>query len=79
MVRVRIELTSTLTQEDEKKLAPALLKAISGLMDMLPIAYMIRVETTDEQVLQHLNPESAAWDRQVTPFTDAPPRSQVES
>ena len=46
---MQIELTSTLTQEDENRLAPALLKALSGLLDMLPIAYMIRIETTDEQ------------------------------
>ena len=39
---VHIELTSTLTQEDENKLAPAVLKAISGMLEMLPIAYMIR-------------------------------------
>ena len=78
MVRVRIELTSTLTQEDEKKLAPALLKAISGLMDMLPIAYLVRVETTDEQVLQHVSPDIPAWERE-TPLTDAAPGSLLES
>lgn len=60
---MRIELTSTLTQEDEDRLAPALLKALSGLLDMLPIAYMIRVETTDEHVLQHVSPKIAAWDQ----------------
>ncbi len=43
--------------------APALLKALSGLLDMLPIAYMIRVETTDEHVLQHVSPKIAAWDQ----------------
>ena len=59
---MRIELTSTLTQEDEDRLAPALLKALSGLLDMLPIAYMIRVETTDEHVLQHVSPRILEWD-----------------
>jgi hypothetical protein len=78
VVRVRIELTSTLTQEDEKKLAPALLKAISGLMDMLPVAYLVRVETTDEQVLQHVSPAIPAWDRE-TPLSDAAPGSLLES
>ena len=51
---MHIEFTSTLTQDDENKLAPAVLKALSGILDMLPIAYMIRVETTDEHVLQHV-------------------------
>jgi len=67
---VRIELTSTLTQEDEDRLAPALLKALSGLLDMLPIAYMIRVETTDEHVLQHVSPKITEWDQIGSVATD---------
>jgi hypothetical protein len=75
---VRIEITSTLTQEDENRLAPAVLKALSGLLDMLPIAYMIRVETTDEHVLQHVKPGVANWDAVDTHVTD-PARLTVES
>ena len=75
---MRIEITSTLTQEDENRLAPAVLKALSGLLDMLPIAYMIRVETTDEHVLQHVKPGVASWDPVDTLVTD-PPRLTVES
>ena len=62
MVPVRIELTSTLTQEDENRLAPALLKALSGLLDMLPIAYIVRVETTGEYVIQQVSPQITKWD-----------------
>jgi len=69
---VRIELTSTLTQEDEDRLAPALLKALSGLLDMLPIAYIIRVETTDEHVIQHVSPQIAEWDKVGPVKTDEP-------
>jgi hypothetical protein len=77
---VRIELTSTLTQDDEDRLAPALLKALSGLLDMLPIAYMIRVETTDEQVLQHVSPKIAAWDQiGGAPGSTDTPRPVIES
>ena len=54
---MRIEITSTLTQEDENRLAPAVLKALSGLLDMLPIAYMIRIDTSDSQVYQHSGPD----------------------
>ena len=59
---MRIEITSTLTQDDENRMAAAVLKALSGLLDMLPIAYMIRVETTDEHVLQHMNTQRPAWE-----------------
>ena len=47
---MHIELASTLTKEDENKLAPALMKALAGMLDMLPIAYAIRVETTDQSI-----------------------------
>ena len=59
---VQIEFTSTLTQEDENRLAPAVLKALSGVLDMLPIAYILRVETTDEHVLLHVSPQTEAWE-----------------
>ncbi len=75
---MRIELTSTLTQDDENRLAPALLKALSGLLDMLPIAYMVRIETTDEHVLQHVSPHVAAWDT-VTALSAEPLQPTIES
>jgi uncharacterized protein (TIGR03790 family) len=59
---VHIELTSTLTQEDENRLAPAVLRALSGLLDMLPISYLVRVETTDQSVIEHVSPGISAWD-----------------
>ena len=75
---MQIELTSTLTQEDENRLAPAILKALSGLLDMLPIAYMVRVETTDEHVLQHVSPKLVEWD-QILVSEPNPTRPAVES
>ena len=53
---VHIELTSTLTQEDENRLAGVILKALSGMLDMLPISYLVRVETTDQNVIEHVSP-----------------------
>jgi hypothetical protein len=50
---VNIRFTSSLTPEDENAIAPALLNALAGLLDLLPIAYSIRIDTTDEQVYQH--------------------------
>ena len=75
---VHIEFVSTLTHEDENRLAPAVMKLLSGVLDLLPIAYTIRVETTDQQVLQHASSGSGNWD----PLMALPgemPRPTVES
>jgi hypothetical protein len=50
---MEIRFISSLTAEDENLFAPALLKAIGALLDQLPIAYTIRIETTGAQVFQH--------------------------
>jgi hypothetical protein len=50
---MEIRFISSLTAEDENMFAPALLKAVGTLLDQLPIAYTIRIETTGEQVFQH--------------------------
>jgi len=59
---VHIELTSTLTQEDENRIAPAVLKALSAILDILPISYMVRVETTDQSVLENVSQAVSNWD-----------------
>lgn len=58
-----IRFVSTLTAEDENNFAPALLRAIGSLLDQLPIAYTVRIETTGAQVFQHSHP---------APYPDAP-------
>ena len=50
---MEIRFISSLTAEDENLFAPALLKAVSALLDQLPIAYTMRIETTGAQVFQH--------------------------
>ena len=55
---VNIRFTSSLTSEDENLVAPAVLNALSGLLDLLPIAYTLRIETTDARVYQHSRPTS---------------------
>jgi hypothetical protein len=50
---VNIRFTSSLTPDDENVLAPALLTALTSILDMLPIAYAVRIETSDSQVFQH--------------------------
>jgi len=42
------------------------------LLDMLPIAYMVRVETTDEHVLQHVSPHLPGFEPVPTITVDAP-------
>jgi hypothetical protein len=50
---MEIRFISSLTAEDEDIFAPAVLKAVSALLDQLPIAYTMRIETTGAQVYQH--------------------------
>jgi len=50
---MEIRFISSLTAEDENMFAPALLKAVGVLLDQLPIAYTVRIETTGSQVFQH--------------------------
>jgi hypothetical protein len=50
---MEIRFISSLTADDEDLFAPAVLKAASALLDQLPIAYTIRIETTGAQVFQH--------------------------
>lgn len=54
-----IRFVSSLTSEDEKLFAPGLLKAISAILDQLPIAYTIRIETTGADVFHHAHPGTA--------------------
>ena len=58
---MEIRFISSLTADDEDLFAPAVLKAVSALLDQLPIAYTIRIETTGAQVYQHTHvaPEPA--------------------
>jgi len=50
---MQIRFVSSLTAEDEAVLAPAVVKAVSALLDLLPIAYTLRIETSGAQVFQH--------------------------
>ena len=50
---MEIRFISSLTADDENAFAPALIKAVGALLDQLPIAYTVRIETTGAQVFQH--------------------------
>lgn len=64
-----IRFVSSLTAEDENFFAPALLKAIGALLDQLPIAYTVRIETTGSQVFQHTH--SGATERMQSEAFDS--------
>lgn len=53
---VNIRFTSSLTDADENVIAPAVLKAVAGILDTLPIAYVIRIDTSDSKVYQYSRP-----------------------
>jgi hypothetical protein len=50
---MNIRFVSSLTPDDEERLAPGLLSAVGMLLDQLPIAYTLRIETAGGRVFQH--------------------------
>jgi hypothetical protein len=54
-----IRFISTLTADDEGQMAPALMHAVTALLDALPIAYTLRIETLGSQVFQHTHPSAS--------------------
>jgi hypothetical protein len=72
---MEIRFISTLTAEDESQLAPALLEAATALLDVMPIAYTLRIETLGAQVYQHTHPTTAATAALVTDDERRHPRT----
>jgi hypothetical protein len=57
-----IHFISTLTPEDEDAYAPAVLRAVKAILDLMPIAYTLRIETTNGRVVQHTRSDVAPQD-----------------
>ena len=55
---MEIRFISTLTADDESQMAPALMHAVTALLEALPIAYTLRIETLGAQVFQHTHPSA---------------------
>ena len=53
---MNIRFTSSLTPDDENMIAPALLSAVASILNLMPIAYMIRIDTSDARVYQYSGP-----------------------
>lgn len=54
-----IHFISSLTPDDEDRLAPALLEALKPMLELMPIAYTIRIRTSSNTVYQHTRTELA--------------------
>lgn len=55
-----IHFISSLTPDDEDRLAPALLDALKPMLELMPIAYTIRIRTSSNTLYQHTRTELAA-------------------
>jgi hypothetical protein len=53
---MQIRFVSGLTAGEENQFAPALLQAITTILDQFPLAYTLRIETSGNQVFQHSQP-----------------------
>lgn len=50
---MNIRFVSSLTPEEENLIAPALIRAVAGILDLVPFPYLIRIDTTDAKVYEH--------------------------
>ena len=50
---MEIHLVSSLTSDDESRLAPSVMAAISRVLDRLPVSYSVRIETAAGNAIQH--------------------------
>jgi len=54
---MNIRFISSLTPDDEAKLVPALLDLLGALLDGLPIAYTLRIESSAGTIVQRSHAE----------------------
>ena len=50
---MEIHLVSSLTPDDESRLAPRVLAAIAGVLEGLPVSYSVRIETAVGNAIHH--------------------------
>jgi len=66
---VNLRFTSTLTPEDENAMVPAVLQTLTSILDLVPIAYVLRIDTSDGHVYEHRGPAAPAA-AEVVPAMD---------
>jgi len=57
---MEIHLVSSLTSDDESRLAPTMLAAIGHVLERLPVSYSVRIETTAGNAIQRHHTASGA-------------------
>jgi hypothetical protein len=67
---MEIHLVSSLTPDDESRLAAKVLAAIEGLLDELPVSYSVRIETAIGSAIYH-NHTAALEDDPSQPMAQA--------
>ena len=68
---MEIHLISTMTAEDENRLAPAMLAAIGRVLSDLPVSYAVRIETTAGNAI-HQNHTASSVELPPPASHDAP-------
>jgi hypothetical protein len=53
---MQIRCVSSLTDEDEVALAPAIVALVASIFDLLPITYVIQADTTDAHTCRCAHP-----------------------
>jgi hypothetical protein len=66
-----IRFISSLTPADEARAAAAICHALGTLLSELPLAYMLRVRTSDGQIFEQRSPHLVSGPLIVTASTDA--------
>jgi hypothetical protein len=72
---MNIRFISSLTPEDEDRIAPGLLGAVGPLLDALPLAYTIRIETSNGKIFQHAHTGPELGDQGGGEVDPVPPRA----
>lgn len=73
---MEIHLVSSLTPDDETRLAPRVLAAIGGVLDGLPVSYSVRIETAVGNAIHH-NHTAQEGDQDRAPVASSDPRTRV--
>ncbi len=68
---MEIHLVSSLTPDDESRLAPRMLAAIGGILETLPVSYSVRIETAQGNSIYHSR-TAASQDTQRPTATESP-------
>jgi hypothetical protein len=55
-----IHFISSLNPDDEDRLAPVILAALRPMLELMPIAYTVRIRTSSNNVYQHTKAELQA-------------------